>query len=365
MAQKLVTYFRDFLKEIRLTDNQVRELKTAHETLRKRLLEDEELSSIIETTFLQGSYRRATAIRPKNGKRSDVDIVVVTKLDKDEVTPDEALDVFEDFLEKYYEGKYRKQGRSWGIEMSHVELDVVPTAAAALATTGILNNLLVSSDMDIMEIAEYGNIGKYYSERELYEAFSELFAAEESSWKDDPLFIPDSKAQIWDKTHPLEQIRWTQEKNSNCNSHYVNVVKCIKWWRREKFPDSKPKSYPLEHLIGECCPDGIDSVAEGITRTLENIVTLYPNKPFLSDRGVPEHDVFGRVTEEEYNEFYATVCDAAILARNAYDADKPEEAAKLWRELLGNKFPVPESNKGVAFTKRESDSRNLSGGRFA
>ena len=164
MAQKLVTYFRDFLKEIRLTDNQVRELKTAHETLRKRLLEDEELSSIIETTFLQGSYRRATAIRPKNGKRSDVDIVVVTKLDKDEVTPDEALDVFEDFLEKYYEGKYRKQGRSWGIEMSHVDLDVVPTAAAELATTGILNNLLVSSDMDFIDMAEYGNLEKYYSE---------------------------------------------------------------------------------------------------------------------------------------------------------------------------------------------------------
>ena len=30
MAQKMVTYFNDFLKKIRLTDNQVNELKSAH-----------------------------------------------------------------------------------------------------------------------------------------------------------------------------------------------------------------------------------------------------------------------------------------------------------------------------------------------
>lgn len=109
MAQKMVTYFNDFLKKIRLTDNQVNELKSAHTTLRNRLMADEDLKDIIVTTFLQGSYRRSTAVRPKQGKRSDVDIVVVTKLDKEEVTPEEALNVFEPFLEKYYDGKYRKQ----------------------------------------------------------------------------------------------------------------------------------------------------------------------------------------------------------------------------------------------------------------
>ena len=141
MAQKMVTYFNDFLKNIRLTDNQVNELKSAHTTLRNRLMADEDLKDIIVTTFLQGSYRRSTAVRPKQGKRSDVDIVVVTKLDKEEVTPEKALNVFEPFLEKYYEGKYRKQGRSWGIEMTHVDLDVVPTSAPSLAEQGLLENL--------------------------------------------------------------------------------------------------------------------------------------------------------------------------------------------------------------------------------
>ena len=53
MAQKMMTYFNDFLKNIRLTENQVSELKAAHTTLRRRLEADEDLKDIVETTFLQ------------------------------------------------------------------------------------------------------------------------------------------------------------------------------------------------------------------------------------------------------------------------------------------------------------------------
>ena len=75
------SYFKDFLSNIRLSDNQVKDLKTGHTTLRRRLEEDETLSKIIISTFLQGSYRRSTAVKPKNGNKSDVDVIVVTKLD--------------------------------------------------------------------------------------------------------------------------------------------------------------------------------------------------------------------------------------------------------------------------------------------
>ena len=367
MAQKMVTYFKDFLREIRLTENQVNELKNAHTTLRNRLSEDEELSKIVETTFLQGSYRRSTAVRPKNGKRSDVDIVVVTKMDKDEVEPETALDVFEPFLKKHYDGKYRKQGRSWGIEMSHVDLDIVQTASTSLAESGILENSILSSNDEIEEMDNKATMfAEKYTNDMWYRDYMVFFSASKDEWKEEPLYIPDWKAELWDKTHPLEQIRWTQDKNKKCNGHYVNVVKCIKWWRKEKFSDvEKPKSYPLEHFIGDCCPDGISSVAEGITLTLEAIVNDYPDKPFLADRGVPEHDVFAKVTEEEYTAFYESVCEAAVIARNAYDAKTVEDASAEWRKLFGNKFPEPPKKACAAFTKRESGSGNISGGRFA
>lgn len=365
MAQKMTSYFEDFLKEIRLTKSQVEEMEQAHTTLRKRLVADEELSKYIETTFLQGSYKRSTAVRPKNNNRSDVDIVVVTKFDKDEYNPEQVLNVFEPFLDKYYPGKYRKQGRSWGIEMSQVDLDLVPTASASLAESGILKNQMITSNADIHSLYEamVGNVNGYNWVCE----FNSFFEAEEKEeWRKEPLYIPDREVMIWDKTHPLEQIRWTQEKNKNCNGHYINVVKCIKWWRKEKYPDVKhPKSYPLEHFIGDCCPNGIESVAEGITLSLEKIVSDYPTKPYLADRGVPEHDVFARLSDHDYQVFYHSVCEAAVIARNAYDANSVQESAKFWRQLFGNKFPEPPQPKDTIFTERKSDSHDIPGGRFA
>ena len=251
--------------------------------------------------------------------------------------------------------------------MTHVDLDIVPTSAPSLAEQGLLKNMIVLSDDNVEEMYEQSaGLSKsvYGSWKTAFSAFLE--AAEGDDWRKEPLFIPDREADFWDMTHPLEQIRWTHEKNAKCNGNYVNVVKCIKWWRKEKFPDIKhPKSYPLEHFVGDCCPDGIKSVAEGVVLTLEKIVLDYPKKPILKDRGVPEHDVFGRLSEADYNAFYKSVCEAAVIARNAYDSDTVQESANLWRKLFGNNFPEAHKQQQSVFTKREEPSVNLTGGRFA
>lgn len=358
------SYFNDFLSNIRLSDNQIDDLKTGHTTLRRRLNDDEDLSKIIVSTFLQGSYKRSTAVKPKNGDKSDVDIIVVTKLASEEYTPEEALNVFVPFLEKYYEGKYRIQGRSIGIELSYVDMDIVPTSAPSESETGILENKAITSEYTIEDL-EDEHVDK--SIRMFFDAFCK---AEEPKWKSEPLLIPDREAETWEKTHPLEQIRWTKDKNKRCNSHYINVVKAIKWWWKTKYPDNKhPKSYPLEHLIGNCCPDGIESVAEGIVLSLETIVNDYPDKPFLSDRGVPEHDVFARITEEEYSGFYDAVCDAVVVAREAYDAEKIYDSVCKWKELFGNEFPEApkpkEIDSSTGFSQRKEKTTDIPKGRFA
>ena len=58
------TYFKDFLKEIRLGDEQKDALVNAHTQLRERLEDDAQLGEILVSTFLQGSYRRSTIIKP-------------------------------------------------------------------------------------------------------------------------------------------------------------------------------------------------------------------------------------------------------------------------------------------------------------
>jgi len=354
----LPTYFRDFLAEIRPTDNQMKGMKTGHETLRERLEKDEALKSILVSTFLQGSYRRATAIRAAEGKRSDVDVVVVTNLNRaDYPDPQDAMEGFRAFVKKHYGGKYHFQGRSIGIELSYVDLDLVITSAPSEVAQMALCWEAVRS-LDTPEDVDDWRLNSFWigsSRRSELGAQSRLFkAAAEEQWKSEPLWIPDREAGTWEETNPLAQIAWTFDKNKETGGHYVNVVKALKWWRRTQHPEPKhPKSYPLEHLIGECCPDEIDSVALGITLTLEEIRDRYATAaalertPHVSD---PERtcgqNVLERVSGEDFATFHEQVSEAADLARRAYEEESTTESAGLWRQLLGDKFPPPRSGSG-------------------
>jgi len=346
---ELKSYFEKFLREIRPTDTQKDECKTGHTTLRERLYGDDSLKSIIVSTFLQGSYRRATAIRPKGDKRSDVDVVVVTNLNKNEYSsPDKAMDLFIPFLKKHYIQKYEKQGRSIGIELSYVDLDLVITSAPSEAETEILKSAAVTTFDTLDDVEDWRLVKSWVplAERETVDAEIRIQAArKENEWKTSPLWIPDREAHIWEPTHPLEQIRWTSGKNARCNKHYVNVVRAIKWWQRVHHEDDRPSGYPLEHIIGLTCPDGIKSIGEGVTLTLEAIVLNYSayaaecKTPFLPDHGVDSHNVFARITDNQFSKFYGHVQYASKIAREALDVQTVGLSATKWRELFGDKFP--------------------------
>lgn len=371
----LPSYFADFLRRIRLADKQVDDCKTGHRSLRQRLKDDDDLSPIVVTTFLQGSYRRATAVRPYGGKRSDVDVVVVTRLSEQDCPPGEALQLFVPFLDRHYKGKYRAQGRSFGIELSYVDLDLVVTSAPSESETRILASEPASIiTEDTLEDVDDWRLVKSWlpvEERAAWYASAKLTAArKEAEWELSPLRIPDREVKRWQSTHPLAQIKWTRDKNQQCNGHYVNVVKAIKWWRGVKHSTQRhPKGYPVEHIVGLSCPDGIVSVAEGVVRTLEAIVAGYSQQatrketPFLADHGVPEHNVFGRVSGGDFAVFYWQVDDAAQIARAAYESDDLQESVENWQALFGSEFPdAPPSRKG--YTYREEQGQ-IAPGRFA
>lgn len=358
-------HFDDFLKKIRLDDEQKNALVNAHSQLRERLEADADLNKIMVSTFLQGSYRRSTIIKPNAGERSDVDVVVVTNLNEEEHSPSEALDLFEGFLEKNYPGQYERQGRSWGIQLPDADIDLVPTSApsAAHSTSSAASNDVFSS-LDIEMLESQGRISNEYGSRVASEIYSIL---KNEDWKHEPLRIPDREAGVWEWTDPLSQISWTFDKNARCSGHYVNVVKAIKWWWRTQNPDRKyPKGYPLEHLIGDSCPDGIDSVAEGVVLTLEAIVSMGSTKPCLSDRGLPNNDVMARVSQSDYSVFYERVVKAADIARDAFDSDDPHVASEKWRELFGEEFPLAEATENkLTFTARAGAATILSEARFS
>ena len=348
---ELPTYFTRFLKQIRPTENQRSDCKKGHETLRERLNADDDLNSILVSTFLQGSYRRATAVRPKGEASLDVDIIAVTRINEaDYPDPDKAMDLFVPFLRKHYKGKYQRQGRSFGIGLSYVDLDLVITSAPSEAEEEVYESKAVKTDATL-EDADDWLLTKYWiprGERVNQSDFLESFRGEE--WKTEPLRIPNRDAGDWEPTHPLEQIKWTWRKNAQCNKHYVNVVKAIKWWQRVHHEDDRPKGYPLEHLIGMCCPGEIKSVADGVTRTLESIVANYDvyarnnQVPCLPDHGVPEHDVLERVSAQQFADFMEHAKVAAELGREALDAGDKAKSIEKWRELFGSKFPDSEDD---------------------
>jgi hypothetical protein len=364
------SYFDDFVKEIRLTEALETACREKHLELRRLLQADSDLSALIIDAFLQGSYRRDTAVRPLNPadgtEHVDVDLVVVTTLDPKAYSPDMVVTKLTPFLNRNFHGRWTRNDRSIKITFADtpVTLDLVTTAAPAM----------IQEAIKAAELRRPGTSGMLpLSRRKLDEpsdilsfrrALSEVRkAAGSDDWRQDALLIPDRELKTWVETHPIAQIEWTTRKNSSTNGHYINVVKAVKWWRRRNTIPEHPKGYPLEHLIGAMCPDRVDSVADGLTRSLEAVVLKFKagDKPVLPDHGVPEHDVLKRVSVADFAAFLAVLRNAASLARRAMDSPTVPDSASIWRELLGPEFPVPE---GGGFAKRTAASTITTTGRY-
>ena len=335
---KLPNYFKDFLTKISLTEHQTSIIQDAHKTLRESLDDDEELSEMIIGTFLQGSYKRYTAIRPKNDEKSDVDIVVVMDFDKDEIQPNELFSLFEDFLDEHYEDKYKFNNKSIRITLSDVDVDLVITIPYD------------NSD----------NFDKDFFNKSVKEFNEEVTDSEDI--EKGYLYLPNVNENTWIKINPTAQIINTSFKNKDSNGWYIRVVKSIKWWQRLNYPNLGVKSYPLERFVFECCRNDITCVADGIYLTFEKMAT-YNQKPCLKDFAL-ESDVFENITDEDYDEFYSKACEAAEISKQARFEEDADESIRLWKELFGSKFDDSDNNNNSGFTKPNKKA-SVPSGRFA
>ena len=328
----LPSQFEEYLGAIRLTDDQREACIAAHREVREKLAADPLLGEVVVATFLQGSYVRHTIVNPSGLDLPDVDVVVVTRLSKDEYTPDQAIKQFSEFLETNYPERYKFQGRSIGIRFPTVDLDLVVTAAPSESVEGIL-------------------LAKMSQEpQELWTLLEEFTKSEE--WKSEPLLIPDRDAQQWVPTDPLEQIEWTRKKNAETNGHFVNVVKVIKRWRDIDGQGKRPKGFLVERLVGLHCPDYIKSVASGVEATFSSIKEAYASHsvegtvPDVPDIGIPANNVFKRISAQEFRDFYGCTRVASAAATDAYEDPDSESSGTKWRELFGDDFPSDSGGGG-------------------
>ena len=242
--------FLRFLSDIEPSDSTKASAKSAHENLRSFLQDHEIFKEYHVKTFLSGSYKRNTAIRPKTRdgekERPDIDIIVVTNhtLSDD---PQEVITLLYNTLKNKYPD-IRKQSRSVGITTSTVDMDVVPI------------------------IAPFGLNSK--------------------------LYIPDRKLDNWLETNPPGHTEWTTEINKNFDGRFKPTVKLFKWWRRENPTiNKKPKGFVLECIAAECMDPDVDQYPELFVGMFENIVSNYStdirlgNVPHIEDPSVSGNDV--------------------------------------------------------------------------
>jgi hypothetical protein len=291
--------FRDFLHDIEPSPTTKSRASAAHTALRRFLREHSTFKEVHVDTFLSGSYRRDTAIRPvaKEGEeeRPDVDIIVVTNHTLND-KPQDVLNLLYQTLKEKYDD-IRKQARSMGISTATADMDVVPI------------------------IAPWG--------------------------MENTLYIPDRQLKQWRVTNPPRHTSWTTEVSKASGDRFKPLVKLMKWWRRENPTVSKrPKGFVIECIVAECMDFEETQYADLFLGTLEGIVERYAwyidhgLVPSIDDPGVPGNSVTDGLTFAAFEGFYNKAKAHAELGRRAQKEPDPDKSLALWREIFGPRFPA-------------------------
>lgn len=304
----LNSLFSTFLSNIEPDVDMRAEAIDAHESVREWLANHKTFGAVHVETFLAGSYRRKTSVTPIK----DVDIVVVcTMSEYDPHDPKKVLTKLKAALDdnKKYKTRTTPRRRSIQIELSRIDMDIVPTVAP--------------------------------------------------DGTDEPLLIPDRDVTQWFRTNPKGHIAWTQKLNADTRSgendkgRFVPLVKMARWWKSEQLRSKRhPKGHMMELMAG-CYhdPDTRDWADVFIAWVERTVTALKPFRdaeivPVFSDPGLPGETIKTGMELKDFTRFYDALELTLPKATRARDlaATDMKASAKLWREIFGHAFPMPDDD---------------------
>ncbi len=309
--------FTDFLRDIEPSATTKSNASTAHTRLRSLLQTDEGFRNVHRHTFLSGSYKRETAIRPRikagNADRPDVDIIVVTTHNTWD-DPESVMDAIHAVLTRHYTPANR-QARSVGVESALADMDVVP-------------------------LIDPNDTGEYH--------------------------IADRLQRQWLRTNPPGHTAWTTRVNAATGNRFKPLVKLFKWWRRgNKTVAKRPKGFVLEVLAAENMSATESHYGELFVGMLESIVTRYAfdisisNVPALEDPSMPGNNILGGLSFAAFEGFYNKIKTHAVIGRAALNLDDQDKATEKWRVLFGERFPKPPIRKSSGLLDTAAVSSGL------
>ena len=296
MRPNLEPHFQKFDTNLQLDASRRARIIKAHETLRAALSRAVRVSD----TFLQGSYKNHTAIRPLVGDEYDVDVVVVLERPyfinswNDEVAePAEVLDWVRRELESVRDYAWRLEVKRRCIRLDYAgdfHLDVVPT---------------LSGGGEVLHIGE---------------------------------------GRSWGETNPKGLDTWHTKTNRRLDGSFNALLRMMKRWR--DFYELSVPSVTLAVMLGNYLPDlprsGGNTREAWVVEAFDALHRHFVNRtqvPVVKNPSLPREDLARDLGWPEFRELKGQVEESRNLVREARQETQLRPAVERYRDLFGDAFP--------------------------
>lgn len=297
----LPQHFEAFHTRLTIDAERQARAKAAHERLREIVSNDHEIRPLLHEAFLQGSYRHGTQVRPL-ADRDEFDVDVCLAMDVDR-RPD----------------GQRGPG----------------------AVVGWLAARLGNSPAYVGKVERRPRCVRVRFAGDFYMDVVPLHAKHATATLH---FVPNRVAQEWSKTSPKPLAEWYRAQNARTDGRFTRAAKMIKEWRNNVVDKaSRPSSVALEVLVAAFLPDGAASDAQAVVLALEGMsrdLGRHSTVPTLTNPTLADENLLRDWTTAGFLTFRrALELAAAKAARANLEADRAT-SIRLWREVLGDRFPA-------------------------
>lgn len=314
-------------KRVRPSDDQLERLRARKDDLVAHLKRDLPLRcGIAVSTWLQGSYKLHTLIRPLAKQDYDVDV-----------------------------GVYFEWGRSSDVRLMPSELrDELQQSLLAFATNDEHVRTVEDPAKDRCSRAHYEKHlhidlpGYHYSTDTGETRLATLAGA-------------------WEVSDPEKMVDWFQERlDGEERAQARRVVRYLKAWAALRFEDDRdaqPSSLMLTVLVADAYADVVQGLNLGDDEALHIVVEEVFDRLSAGSRveNPVESDQDGnlnRLGEDEFARFMDALERLRDIARDASEADNEPDAAAIWTEAFDYLLPLPDVT-GMAEADRARGSMVL------
>ena len=299
--------FLEFLEDIEPSTTTKANSVSAHRRVRETLLADAQFGPHAQRVFLGGSYKRHTAIRPrqKNGvlDRPDIDIYVVVDATPYTTTPS-------DEIERLYAA----------LDRARTTLGITRLKRNRVALSVSMN----SADLDVCVLIPRQSDNLYR--------------------------IGNRETGEWYLTDPEAHTEWSTGQNTRFSGRFKPMTKLVKWARRENPTRYRhPKSFAIEGFLKA----NLDETETHYGRLFHAfcaafVETYYSHRllatcPPLDDPAVPGGNLLSNVDGADFSAYFDKIKSHRDDASRALTAEDQDEATKYWRRIFGPRFPASAS----------------------